>query len=735
MMSGINWGVLALVLGLAAFIVVWVTTGPRPRTVLLAGFSGALGIVSGYFLYAYASEKAAEKGALLYVLGPLLIVGVMSFVFEVLRHEIEGHEEPWPVRRVFSTILILAVFELYIVAWHHGLEQTPEKLSHITEVIFGEHFAAQLGPGWNLIVLGALWVAVGIAVAWRLRGYILKMSETPLGDPESQAARRWPDPRTIGRGARAGFVAAVVWAPVMALGYVVLVRAWLMVELLRADYPGWWRENVEWLLDWTTTLPPLRALLGLAFSVIGNLAYYGHVVGLVLGLALVIGLGWGAATTAGERLWGVPFLAAGAVLLIPLLVNLLLTGDSLRNLARLCGLAMFIWGVPAVLLGLLAPFLREPAAQPQLWGGLAFGAAVVLAAAVVIGTRGGGLTGLEAGVVVGLAVFFVVTGALLWRGPWVTEFWPVLGLSVATLVWAGTSMAQTIDLFYLQRVAYSLISVPLSGPMTRGPVAIEWPPPWRGLDHGPLSGSSTRELLGPCEPLGPELDARIERVRKGAAMAERSRESLRGGVASLRGKAEGIEAAVEKLEAERLEAEKPLCLGRFCLGPKREKAKEDKAKEAKAKEKEGPAVEREVLEHQQALVAAARKDVAALTHDIDKLDTQLQAGVTERVSGREDCRPLLGPRQAALHQELVTRALAYGRVLGQLGPIRQDLQKACLRLDAIGPRIDARLEQIRIRLAQQLELAVTASFGFWTTVGMLAMWSLLDRGGKAGPHA
>ena len=54
MIPGINWGVLALVLALGAFIVAWVTTGPRPRTALLAGFSGALGILSGYVLYAYA---------------------------------------------------------------------------------------------------------------------------------------------------------------------------------------------------------------------------------------------------------------------------------------------------------------------------------------------------------------------------------------------------------------------------------------------------------------------------------------------------------------------------------------------------------------------------------------------------------------------------------------------------------------------------------------------------------
>jgi hypothetical protein len=699
MIPGINWGVLALVLALGAFIVAWVTTGPRPRTALLAGFSGALGILSGYVLYAYASEKA-EEGVLVQVLGLLLIVGVMSFVFEVLRHAIEGHEEPWPARRILSTILILAVFELYIVAWHHGLEQTPEKLSHITEVIFGEHLAGQLGPGWNLIVLGALWVAVGIAVTWRLRAYILKTSEIPLGDPESDAVRRWPDPRTIGRGAWAGFVAAAVWAPVMALGYVALVRAWLMVEWLRADYPGWWRQSVEWLLDWTAVLPPLRALLGLALSAIGNLAYYGHVVGLMLGLALVIGLGWGAATTAGARLWGIPFLAAGAVLLIPLLVNLLLTGDSLWNLVRLCGLAMFIWGVPAVLLGILAPFLRQPARMPWLWGLLAFGAAVVLATAVIIGTRGGGLTRLEAGVVVGLAVFFVVTGALLWRGPWVAEFWPVLGLSMATLVWAGTSVAQTIDLFHLQRVAYSLISVPLSGPTAPRPAPFAMPAPWRGLDRSRMAGGlSTLELLGPCEPLGRELDARIVRVRDGAGTAERSGESLQGGVAALRGRADGIAAAA-------------------------------------ATHKGGSARDREPLEHQQALVAAARKDAAALAHDIDTLEAQLRTGMAERAAGslREDCRPILAPRQAALHQELLARAVAYGRVLEQLRPIRADLKQVGQHLDAAGPTIDAKLEKIRIRLAQQLELAVTASFGFWTTVGMLAMWRLLDRNGKAG-HA
>jgi hypothetical protein len=712
MIPGISWGVLTLVLALAAFIAGWVTTGPRVRTALLAVFSGALGIVSGYVLYAYASEKA-EEGALLKVLGLLLIVGVMSFVFEVLRHAIEGHEAPWPARRIFSTILILAVFELYIVAWHHGLEQTPDKLSHITEVIFGEHFAAKLGPGWNLIALGTLWVAVAIAVAWRLRRYILRMSETPLGARDSEAARQWPDRRAIGRGAWAGFLAAVVWAPVMALGYVALVRAWLMVQWLQADYAGWWRESVEWLLDWTGMASPVRALLWLALSAIGNLAYYGHVVGLVLGLVLIIGLGWSALTGPGEGLWGIPFLAAGAVLLIPLLVNLLLTGDSLWNLVRLCALAMFIWGVPAVLLGTLAPFLRQPAETPRLWGLLAFGAAVVLAAAVVIGTRGGGLTRLEAGVVVGLAVFFVVTGALLWRGPWVTEFWPVLGLSVATLVWAGTSVAQTIDLFHLQRVAHSLISVPLSNPVPPRPVAFGLPAPWLGLDRGLLptpwpglergpllGGLGTVQLLGSCEPLGRDLDARIEHVRAGAGTAERGRESLGGGVATLRGKADGIETAASAHEGK-------------------------------------TARDREPLERQQALVAAARKDAGALTRDIDALATQLRAAMGERATTppREDCRAILAPRQAALHQELAVRALAYGRVLEQLRPIREDLQRAGRVLDAIGPAIDRKLEKIRIRLAQQLELAVTASFGFWTTVGMLAMWSLLDRSGRAGHHA
>jgi hypothetical protein len=706
MMPAWDWGVVALVLVLGTFIVAWVIGGPRARTALLAGFTGTLGIVSGYLLYAYASEKA-EKGVLPQVLGLLLIVGVMSFVFEVLRHTIEGHEERWPVRRVFSTIVILAVFELYIIAWHHGLEQKPEQLSHITQMIFGEHLAPQLGAGWNLIVLGMLWVAVGIAVAWRLRRFILKMSEEPL-DPESEAGWRWPDRRTIGRGAWTGFVAAVVWAPVMALGYVVLVRAWLMVEALRADYPAWWRHSAQWLLDLTVALPPLRALLGFTLSAVGYLAYYGHVVGLVLGLSLLIVLGWGAATTAGERLWGVPFLAAGAVLLIPLVLNLLLTGDSLWNLVHLCGLAMFIWGVPAVLLGVLAPFLRQPATKPWLWGLLAFGAAVVLATAVIIGTRGGGLTRLEAGVVVGLAVFFVVTGALLWRGPWVTEFWPVLGLSMATLVWAGTSVAQTIDLFHWQRVAYALISVPLSSGMTPGSATIRLPAPWRGLDPDRAFGaSSTRELLGLCEPLGRELDARIERVRAGAGVADRNRESLRVEVTSLRGTADSILTLAE------------------------EKAKEGE------KAKQGMAAVREALEHQRALVGAASKNGTALADDIDKLDAQLKAGLAERVptSLREDCRPILAPRQAALHQELAQRALAYGRVLEQLRPMRQELQQARERLMVVALETEGKLEKIRIRLAQQLELAITASFGFWTTVGMLAMWRLLDRGVKAGHHA
>lgn len=360
---------LAVALVLAAFITAWVRSMPRTRTGLLAAFAGTLGIPSGYILYVYASHEYEERGgsgAPLQVLGLLLIVGVMSFVFEALRHAIEGHERPWPVPRILSTILMLAVFELYIVAWHHGLDVKPREhdLTHLAVMIFGVHFPRVLGTAANLAVLGALWIAVGVTVAWCLRSYILRAAEEPVGDPKR--GDRWPPPGAVLRGALSGLLGGAVFGPLMAVGYVLVVRAWLMSDQIYHDPVNYWNGNLQPVVDYTKNVPPLGALSWVSLRAIWWLTKQAHLLGMAAGLGVIVAVAVGLRTR-GSRLAGVLCLAVAVAFLSPILMGLASTG-SLTNLKLLCLLAMFIWGVPAVLLGGLAPFLRQPAWKPHIWG-------------------------------------------------------------------------------------------------------------------------------------------------------------------------------------------------------------------------------------------------------------------------------------------------------------------------------------------------------------------------------
>jgi hypothetical protein len=118
------------------------------------------------------------------------------------------------------------------------------------------------------------------------------------------------------------------------------------------------------------------------------------------------------------------------------------------------------------------------------------------------------------------------------------------------------------------------------------------------------------------------------------------------------------------------------------------------------------------------------RHAAALVRGVDRLRMELRRGAAEhpRLPEGDPCESVAGLRHQVLHRELAQRALTYDRIRAELATVRTDVLE-------VEKGIGTALEPDRIRMARLLELAVTASFGFWATVGMLAMWSLLDPAG------
>ena len=122
-------------------------------TYVIAGLTATLGILSGYALYVlwWEQEEKGESGWIFAL--ALAAAAVMSFAFEILRGAIEGNEHPWSRSRVIGTVVMLAAFELFIIAAHGAVEMYRD-LAKIAGFIFGEQFADTVGPVGNLVALG-----------------------------------------------------------------------------------------------------------------------------------------------------------------------------------------------------------------------------------------------------------------------------------------------------------------------------------------------------------------------------------------------------------------------------------------------------------------------------------------------------------------------------------------------------------------------------------------------------
>jgi hypothetical protein len=380
-----------------------------------AALAGAIGIASGFALFSYLwfAVEHADPASLAMGLG---IAAIASFIFESLREQIrlskeDGHHEhpPLTLGRWMSTVTMLLLFELFVVAWHSIAERQSPQFEHLAKAISGMEEA----PPWvNLVGLMAVWVIVGAALSGCLSLGITK-------DERPWLVR-------CGVGALQGLVGGVVIPLVAVLAVVVLVRFCLALGMMIFD-PAAWDAHLAGL-DAKVPSP-----LNILFWPIKVITKFAAQFGPLRPLALIGGFGYLGWYYYQEKeksfLMNAAVVATIGVFLAPLLFGF-------EQLLMLLLLAVLVWAVPTMLLGALAPLLAQPSRDRTIWGVAAF-----LAAALLLG-----LTWLRLGWPVDTAqpvIWFLVTilvigGLLVFQLRKVEDCWPVLALTIATLVWTST---------------------------------------------------------------------------------------------------------------------------------------------------------------------------------------------------------------------------------------------------------------------------------------------------------
>jgi hypothetical protein len=388
-------------------------------TVGLCAFTGAWGVLTGFAIFILL-HASADVPSTTFWLG-LGGAAAASFVVESLRESVRGRigmigPVPSRIAHGLVTILMLAVFELFVLAAHRAVEifSDPHEIHELRDGILGPSLQGAPGATRDLLALASVWVIAGAALGAVLGRFVFRHDGGGRGLPWGL------------RAGATGVLVGAVSAPIAVLAYIAAWRVALVLHLAFFEpvqifsrisaflqipegiwmAPTWYDVVFESLVRITTMW---------FWSVPGKVA-------VVLALAVTLGLAvWR------KRRW--PLVAVVAALAFGITAPLM---QDVRDLVRLPLLAAVVWIVPAAVLGLAAPLLERPSERSSWWSSIA----AALGAAVV------GITVVRLHdpryLLLALALF-VAAGLFLARRD-IDEFWPALALCLATVV-TGLSVA------------------------------------------------------------------------------------------------------------------------------------------------------------------------------------------------------------------------------------------------------------------------------------------------------
>jgi len=380
----------------------------------ICAFTGAWGVLTGFaiFILLHRTRDVAPRT---FWLG-LAAAVVASFVVESLRESVRGRTglgTPVSSRiaQGLGTVLVLAVFELFVLAAHSAadLASHPREVEELRNAILGPVLEDAAGATRDLLVVAGLWVLAGAAVGAVLGALVVRPG-------------RGPGMRRELRAGAIGALAGATAAPLAVVGYILLWRVILALRLAFFD-PSALARRLTAFVDptslgvydppatWYGAALRLAARISAAWVLVPPL---GLAVGGALVAAVVVGLRW-------KRWW--PLLVLAALLLPGIAAPLL---RDARDLLRLPFMAAVVWIAPAAVLGLAAPLLERPAERSRWWSSIAAALGISVALITLLRLHDARYLLLTLGL-------FGVAALLAPRGS-VEEFWPALALCLAILV-------------------------------------------------------------------------------------------------------------------------------------------------------------------------------------------------------------------------------------------------------------------------------------------------------------
>jgi len=683
----------------------WLFGDQDRDTFKIACLTAFLGIFTGYALYVLWWEQGEKQESGWTFVWALLAAACMSLAFEYLRGVIEGAEHPWTFSRILTTIIMLAAFELFIISIHDSAELHIATFVSVAGYIFGEQFGQNVGAGTNLAALGGLWLWVALIVVFKLRTFITNWPypnshPKPVGSLEQYVSEMRPD---LWRGAKTGFLAGVLWAPLSAILYVVAFRVYFLAANIHSTQPATQDlipdshlQGFLWGLLYGTTL--IALLCAKYFGPLGVLLG-------ILAVTLVV-----AALSSKENRAGaaaIPALSFVIVCCVPIVVNSSARGD----VYYLYFMSAVIWGIPATLLGLLAPLLRRPANHPSVWGLVAAVAAAVMML-VTLARFDSDAQWDERLLLISATVMMLVLAFVLFRGAWTEEVWLCVALSIGLIVWGTASLLQSVSLLGMQNTVQSLITLPVSPPDNSG----SFDGIFASLQN--IDSESTVDLIRSDSPLGlqPPDVAAIPFFENSCAMMRAF--TPEQDATYQKNLAQAVEDDNSVTNSDNSNADKA---NNETAGFAQNLANTLAGAQAQIPETDPPGPR--ILE--------VRTRIATVDALDATLHTELEAAQRPLHAGFSRIGQPTGPCQTDMDAELALLATADQQRTAAHQNLEQAQQTSITQFQADinaleneRPALEKQLNDLQLTQAQHLELTMTSSLGFWLTIGLLAIWRL-----------
>ncbi len=679
--------------------------------------TGAFGIASGFAVFMLWLDEITGNWMRFVV--ALLVAAGVSLVFESFREEVEGHQA-WRPPRMLGMIVLLTIAEVFVMGYHATVSKAPQ-LGETLEVLLGEEVRGSRAQA--LAVVG-LWLLLGAVTAIGLGGMIFNTtSEIPADAPPSR--RVLPACRvTLRCGGLGGLTGAAAGAGSMLI--------YVFVDRFSVHHQEW-EGHLNGALQATSSWWPVWLMVKGVQLLDNALSYFGP---LDAPLTLVILVGAlvliARSRQDNKALWLLAGLAAiSIVYLYPL-------ADRATETLKLAGLMAYVWAVPGVILGMITPWLKVPSGYPRLWGLVAFGAALVLVISALA----------TPWLVVPAVVFAALSLWFLWycHGLQVEQYWSVLALGVAVIVYGTNHVVVHADFFRIEQMSFELASARLNV------IAYHPPPPlFEPLPRYSWVPGESLSRLGQAPRFDADLLQRLLRaaptrpleLRRSAPWNWPGRSDRGGFVVSPDAL---IDADILKTELQRQD----LVKARADFEKRRDALKAVQG-EVATRRRTVPQLDsgeyseryrrmKELDKWRAEQVAARDRVLQDATATLTREQASAASGQSASYSGQDttdtqaklDALRTEQQQLAAARQELIGTLHQVKEVADALAPSLTEAQCASPRtlpssLSALGcdvKAVDAKLRSLKVRA---FELALTASGGFWITLGLLASWSIRRR--------